>query len=171
MPKWNQGPTAVFRGSNLIDPTAVGFEEIEIGVDDIHVIFEPFGDSRVDIAYDVQGQKLLRPIINIRTKPFYKRNEQGVSWQTHGEYQILTRVLYQFEHLWLFLVWESGLDQTPGNYFKMADESGTDTFFNLTTDIPAGIMPWKIEPLTKSESKLEAGTFELNLNLQSFDKL
>lgn len=167
MPLWNSGPTIVIRGCYVQDPEAEGYLEVEVGFDELFPRSVPFGERNERANFTIAGLKLRRDEIFLHTKPFYAQVAQGTKWQNAGDYRRLLSALTR-RHVYIWRVWESGLDHTEGAYFPWADAGGTDTYWNLRTDTPAGRCPFPVELVGEpSVSELESGLFTVEVTLES----
>lgn len=133
---WQRYFTAVFRGSTTDDPAAEGYTEKEIGV---------YGLSP-DVVYDDEARRywgsVIKPPVHRRWRievvslPFMTRADIHPDVLTHGDYLQL-RTVFDQPYTWLYRAhYTDGTGVLP-----RAAAGGTNTFWNQTTDDPAGILP------------------------------
>lgn len=160
----SSAPSIIIRASNDSDPTAPGYEEVEIAIkspapDDVRV-----GDGVEDITYAAQASKLERRRFEFACMPMYVHSGQGSTFQTVAVLSKLRRLWRQYKYVWLWQVRERFGQATP---FPWADEDGDDAlFFASTHPTTPGILPIRISLAQVSQSPPSGGFVDADITVE-----
>lgn len=165
---WQGYFTAVFRGNTTDDPTAEGYVEKEIGVYglDPEQVYD-------DEAKRYWGGVIAPPVdsrwqISVVCLPFATRTGIASGNMTHADYLQL-RAVFNQPYTWLYRAHYAG----GTGVLPRAAAGGTDTFWNQTTDDPAGILPLAVvcPDGMEKEPDFENGVERLAFTLYSRDRI
>lgn len=136
---YTSAPSIVIRAFDNSDPTAVGYEEVEIANKAPDAGEAPVGEGVEDITYTEQATKLGRRRFSFACMQMYVHSGQGSKFQTQAVLQKLRRLWRTYGYVWFYEVHANFGDATPSPW---AEQSGNDALvFASTHGTTSGIMP------------------------------
>lgn len=167
---WNQFLSLVFRGNSTNDPTAEGYTEQEIAIISAlpYRVFE--GDSWTAVGGAIESPQDYRRRIVIDCKPFKTRAQSSTAqYQDYGDFLNLTENVLTKPYVWIYRAYEAN----SSGVLPRAGTDGTNSFWNLTTDTPAGVLPLAVvvEDLPEPETDTDSGTATVSFTVLSRNRI